>query len=313
MRSRKLGKTGLTVSEISFGAWQLGNRQDFEPMDDGAAVRLVAEALDQGINLFDTAPHYAGSASERLLGEALQGRRGEVVLVTKFGHTLEGSKDFGVERFWDSLHASLRRLRTDHVDVLLLHDPDTSMYDGRDPLWAALAAAREQGKIGHYGASLDLAAEAVSCLTHTDSDVLEIFFNILHQDVRRAFPLIAERNVGTIVKIPLDSGWLTGRYGRTSRFSGVRARWSPEQIAARADLVDQLARMFPGERSLAGFALAYILSYPEVSCVIPGVRTRGQLAQNLQASGRSLTGDERRRLEEFWNEVTDGGSRLLPW
>ncbi|MBD3219737.1 aldo/keto reductase, partial [bacterium] len=249
MERRRLGDTGLMVSEISFGAWQLGNQDDYAPMDDATARRLVAAALDAGIDLFDTAPNYAASNSERILGEALQGRRDEVVIVTKFGHPPQGAKDFRVDRFWDGLHDSLRRLRTDHLDVLLLHNPEAAMYGGTDPLWAQLATAREQGKIRHYGASLDLAADAIACIENTGSEVLEVLFNILHQDVRRAFPLIRERGIGTIVKIPLDSGWLTGRFDRTSRFAGIRSRWSAAEIARRAELVERLTGMIPDDAS----------------------------------------------------------------
>jgi aryl-alcohol dehydrogenase-like predicted oxidoreductase len=313
MQERVLGTTGLKVSEVAFGAWQLGNQQDYAPMDDATAHDLVARALDAGVTLFDTAPNYAGSHSERLLGEALRGRRHEVVLATKFGHPPQGPKDFRVESFWDSLHASLRRLRTDHVDVLLLHNPGAAMYEGTDPLWEALAAAREQGKLRHYGASLDLAAEAIACVENTGSEVLEILFNILHQDVRRAFPLLAERGIGTIAKIPLDSGWLTGRFHRSSRFAGVRSRWTPEQIAVRADLVERVTRLVPGDEPLATVALAFVLSYPEVGCVIPGVRTAEQFEHNVQAAGRTLSAEPRQALEEFWEEVTDGGCNLLPW
>lgn len=313
MRRRKLGNTGIEVSEISFGAWQLGNTDDFGGMDDGTAHTLVHAALDGGVNLFDTAPNYASANSERLLGEALAGKRRDVILVSKFGHSPRGPKDFSVEGFRRSLDASLRRLRTDYLDVLLLHNPDASMYAGTDPLWEALEEAKQQGKIRHYGASLDHATEIEACLAHTRSDVLEILFNILHQDVRRAFPVVRERRCGTIVKVPLDSGWLTGRFNAGMRFDGIRSRWTPEQIARRADLVAQLDWLSSDGTPLAVKALGYLLAYEEVSCVIPGIRTRAQLDDALGAAGRPVTRDERERLESFWNNFTDRGKQLLPW
>ncbi|NNJ64448.1 MAG: aldo/keto reductase, partial [Xanthomonadales bacterium] len=112
MNRRQLGKTGLEVSEIGFGAWQLCNSDSWGGMDERTALRLVHEAVDGGIDLFDTAPNYANTKSERILGEALQGRRDRVVLVSKFGHTPEGPKLFTVDWFWESLEASLGRLRT---------------------------------------------------------------------------------------------------------------------------------------------------------------------------------------------------------
>jgi aryl-alcohol dehydrogenase-like predicted oxidoreductase len=313
MRMRPLGRTGLTVSEIGFGAWQLGNVTDWGGMDDATAHALVHAALDRGITLFDTAPNYAATHSERLLGEALAGRRHDVVLVSKFGHPPDGPKDFSVAGFWKSLEASLRRLRTDHLDVLLLHNPPRAMYDGTDPLWAALDEAVAQGKIRHYGASLDYADEINACLAHTRSAVVEILFNILHQDARRAFPRVRERGCGVIVKVPLDSGWLAGRFDAGSRFTGIRARWSPEQIARRASLVAQLDWLVADGTPLATKALGYLLAYDEVSCVIPGVRTQRQLDGNLEAAGRPIPRAQRDRLEAFWDDFTRGGNDLLPW
>jgi aryl-alcohol dehydrogenase-like predicted oxidoreductase len=313
MKKRPLGNTGLEVSEIGFGAWQLCNSDSWGGMDESTAHRLVREALEGGINLFDTAPNYAHTKSEQVLGSALQGHRENVVLVSKFGHTPEGPKLFTVDWFWESLEASLKRLRTDYLDVLLLHNPSAEMYEGTDPLWQALEQAREQGKIRHYGASLDLASEAEMCLANTGSEVFEILFNVFHQDIRHAFASIRERGIGTIAKVPLDSGWLTGRFDADSRFEGIRARWSEEEKAQRADLVSQIQWLVEDGSELAHKAIAFLLSYDEVSCVIPGMRTLDQLASNLLAAGCTVTRDERDRLEVLWDEVTANGLHLLPW
>jgi aryl-alcohol dehydrogenase-like predicted oxidoreductase len=235
MRRRRLGSTGLEVSEIGFGAWQLGDDGAWSGMDDRTAHRLVDTAIDGGINLFDTAPNYASGNSERLLGEALRGKRQQVVLVSKFGHLPDGSK------------------------------------------------------------------------------VLEILFNIFHQDVRRSFPLVRKRGAGTIAKVPLDSGWLTGRFNARSRFSGARGRWSEEEIARRAQLVDRLDWLTADGSELAHKAIGFLLSYEEVSCVIPGMRTVDQLQSNLKAAGHALAPEDRDKLKTFWDEITQNGERPLPW
>jgi aryl-alcohol dehydrogenase-like predicted oxidoreductase len=313
MRKRRLGGTGLEVSEIGFGSWQIGADDSWERIGEDAAVRLVHEAIGAGVDLFDTAPNYGGGESERRLGKALRGKRDDVTIVSKVGHRVDGPKDFSVDSFWESLHGSLRRLATDRIDAVLLHNPPFEIYEGTDPIWEALQEARRQGKIRHYGASLDFAREIEACLRNTGSEVLEILFNIFHQDVRKAFPLVRERGAGTVVKVPLDSGWLTGRYDGRSRFDGVRGRWSDEEIRRRAGLVERLGWLTADGSELAWKAIGFLLSYDEVGCVIPGIRTADHLRSSLQAPDHVVSAAERSRLETFWDEITSGGASPLPW
>jgi aryl-alcohol dehydrogenase-like predicted oxidoreductase len=313
LRSRALGQTGLKISEIGFGGWQLGNDDGWGRMSDVSAHRLVETALELGVTLFDTAPHYAATHGERLLGEVLEHVRDQVVLVSKFGHRLDGSKDFSIASFWHELAGSLARLRTDHLDVLLLHNPPGDLLAGNDPIWTALAKAQAQGRILHYGVSLDFAHEAETCLRNTGSTVLEVLFNVFHQDIRRSFSTIREAGAGVIVKVPLDSGWLTGRFDASQRFRGVRSRWTRAQIVQRADLTRRLEWLTESGHSMAHKALAYVLSYDEVSCAIPGMRNVDQLRDNVAAIECALTGEERARLERFWDTITNDGRELLPW
>ena len=313
MNRRPLGSTGLKVSEIGFGAWQLCNSDSWGGMDERTALRLIDAAIDGGINLFDTAPNYAASKSERVLGKALESKRDSVILVSKFGHTPEGQISFAVDWFWESLESSLDRLRTDYLDVLLLHNPPSEIYAGTDPVWAALEKAKRQGKIRHFGASLDFANEARECLSNTSSEVLEVLFNVFHQDVRHSFDKIRERDTGIITKVPLDSGWLTGRFDASSRFDGIRARWTAEEISRRAQLVSDIKWLVADGSELAHKAISFLLSYDEVSCVIPGTRTLEQLASNLAAAGGRLMPAERARLESYWERVSKNGSKPISW
>ncbi|MHA7878746.1 MAG: aldo/keto reductase [Saccharospirillum sp.] len=313
MQYRRLGKTNLQVSDIGFGAWQLGNNDQWGGMTDATAHELVAKALDSGINLFDTAPNYAKTNSERLLGECLKGKRQDLVLVSKFGHRHDGANDFSAAWFWQSLEASLGRLKTDYLDVILVHSPPLDVLNGTHEIWSAMKQAQEQGKVRFYGASTDYAYQVQETLDTTDAQVLELLFNVLHQDVRLAFEAVRRDDVGVITKVPLDSGWLSGKFNAHSQFEGVRERWSPEDIRHRAELIEQLAWLTEDGTPLAEKALAYLLSYDEVSCVIPGVRSLDQLRTNLAASGRTLTDKERLKLEQFWDGFTHQGRDLLPW
>jgi aryl-alcohol dehydrogenase-like predicted oxidoreductase len=314
MHKRRLGKTELQISEVGFGAWQLGNQAAWGGMRDSEALSLVAAALDLGCNLFDTAPNYGNGNSERLLGQALKGQRENVVVVSKFGHRADdGQEDFSLDGFWDSLHQSLTRLQTDYLDVMLLHSPPPAVLNGKHEVWQALGEAQQQGKIRHYGASTDFAQQANIVLDTTEAQVLELLFNALHQDVRQCFDRIRQHDIGVITKVPLDSGWLSGKYSAQSEFAGVRSRWSKADIGQRAKAVAQIQEILPNDTPLAQQALAYLLSYNEVSAVIPGARSIEQLESNFAADGQRLSNDIRSQLETLWDDLTDEGRALLPW
>ena len=314
MNKRRLGQTGLEVSEVAFGAWQLGNYDQWGGMTDADALNLVAAARDRGCNLFDTAPNYAKTNSERLLGQALKGQRDQVVIVSKFGHRPDdGALDFSADWFWESLHQSLARLQTDHLDVMLAHSPPLEVLNGNHEIWPAMREAQKQGKIRFYGASTDYSHEVNEVLDTTDAQVLELLFNVLHQDVRRSFDKVRENDVGVITKVPLDSGWLSGKYDASSTFDGVRARWSAADIATRAKAVETVKTIVGDSAPLAQQALAFLLSYDEVTAVIPGIRSMAQLDSNFSAVGTRLSDDVKAKLEVFWNELTDNGQSLLPW
>jgi aryl-alcohol dehydrogenase-like predicted oxidoreductase len=314
MKTRRLGKTELQVSEISFGAWQLGNFNQWGGMSDAEGLELVSSAIDLGCNLFDTAPNYAQTNSERLLGEALKGKRDNVVIVSKFGHRPDNDQiDFSAKWFWESLHQSLERLQTDYLDVMLAHSPPFDVLNGEHEVWQAMREAQAQGKIRFYGASVDYAKDVREVLNTTDAQVLELMFNMLHQDVRFAFDLVKENDVGVITKVPLDSGWLSGKYTAETEFSGVRARWSESEITTRANAVADIQSMLPNSTALAEEALAYLLSYDEVSAVIPGIRSYQQLITNFAASGQQLTPELKNKIESYWLTLTNNGSELLPW
>ncbi|WP_411745375.1 aldo/keto reductase [Reinekea sp.] len=313
MNKRRLGKTNLQVSEVAFGAWQLGNYDQWGGMTDTDALNLVAKARDLGCNLFDTAPNYAKTNSERLLGEALGHQRKDVVLVSKFGHRPDGETDFSAQWFWQSLHGSLERLKTDYLDVILAHSPPKNVLNGEHEVWAAMAQAQQQGKIRYYGASVDYADDVRDVLNTSNAQVLELMFSVLHQDVRLAFDLVKEKDVGVITKVPLDSGWLSGKYTAASRFEGVRERWSVAEIEQRASAIDGLKAILPEGVPLTDQAIAYLLSYDEVSSVIPGMRSEQQLINNFRAIGQRLTPELKQQVEAFWLTLTKQGKQLLPW
>jgi len=312
MDYRPLGNTGLQVSAVGFGAWQLANPVWAGP-DEAGSIELVHAALDAGCNFYDTAPGYGGGASEQVLGKALKGRRGQVVLCTKYGHADPRQTDFSSEGLRPALEASLRRLQTDHVDLLLLHNPPRDLLDGAKAagLYAELEALRCEGKLRAFGASIDSHQELRTLALTTASGAAEVLFNAFHQDVRREFGEAARHGLGLVAKVPLDSGWLSGRFDERSRFDGIRERWSPEVVARRAALVRKLRALLPPGTPLAQAALSFVLAHREIATVIPGATTRAQVETNMAAASQPMPADLLAAIHALWE--TDLADNPLPW
>jgi aryl-alcohol dehydrogenase-like predicted oxidoreductase len=302
MKYRQLGSTGMKVSEIGFGAWQLGNARDWGNMSDNKAVRLVHEALDQGCTFFDTAPNYGAGMSESILGEALNGRRTHAVINTKFGHHPDHTVNFDSKKIRSSVEGSLRRLKTDYLDSILLHNPPFECLTGNTDHFMELEALKKEGKILAFGASVDSAREMEALLDFTGSEVIEVMFNIFHQEPRQAFKKAAERNVGLIVKVPLDSGWLSGKYEETSVFTDIRSRWDSNQLKKRAELLPAVKEALEPGETMVQLALRYILHYQEVSTVIPGAKNLEQLTENISATTANILSEKVEKLEMMWEK-----------
>ncbi|RPI33551.1 MAG: aldo/keto reductase, partial [Chloroflexota bacterium] len=309
---RPFGATGMMVSEIGLGAWQLAN-PDWGLQDTAEAHRIVETALDAGCNFFDTAPGYGYGRSEELLGQALKPVRQNIVICTKFSHyDAGGIRNFDAAAIRPVLEESLRRLQTDYVDILLLHNPPTELMDGNHaPQYEEMERLKTEGKLREYGVSLDWCKELEMVVETTQSKAIEVFYNVFYQEPQPAFKLAQDRGVGLIVKVPLDSGWLSGRYRQNSRFNDVRSRWSPEIIARRADLVEKFAALVPPGVSLTHAALQYILAQPEISTIIPGPKSVEQALDNFAAAAQKLPEETVQAIRMLYErELKDN---LLPW
>src|SRR5512147_239873 len=205
MKLRPFGDTGMNVSEIGLGAWQLANH-DWGVHDQKEALLIIQKSLEAGCNFFDTAPGYGRGRSEELLGEGLKSVRKDVIFCTKFGHTAEGVTDFGTPAIRPSVEASLRRLQTDYLDIVLMHNPPREMMDGRVATqYEEFEKLKARGVIREYGISLDWQVEVEMAVETTKSKALEIFFNALYQEPLPAFLMAQDHGLGLIIKVPLDS------------------------------------------------------------------------------------------------------------
>jgi aryl-alcohol dehydrogenase-like predicted oxidoreductase len=301
------------VSEIGLGAWQLGENTGWESLTEKEAIHLVHEAIDLGVNFFDTAPNYGLGTSEIRLGKALkESDRDSIVINTKFGHSVTGELNFSSDSIRESLEASLRRLQVDYIDSFIIHSPPFELLDGsKNDHYEILESLKDEGKIRAYGASVDTPEEMELFMNTTSGTVIEAFFNILHQETAAAFPLAEKKGVRIIAKIPLDSGWLSGKYGENSTFTDIRKRWSREEIRTRAGLVRRLKELVGEDRDLAQTAIAFCAAYDAVATVIPGNKSIAQLKKNVESVQHPLSDELIEQLESFYrNEVKE---LHLPW
>jgi aryl-alcohol dehydrogenase-like predicted oxidoreductase len=287
VRTRPFGRTGIEVSEIGLGAWQLGRSANWpDGPDEAEAVRIVHTALDSGVTFIDTAPGYADGHSEPNIGRALAGRRrDDVVICTKFGYLPDGSDNWASAEIEASVQRSARRMNVDHVDIVVLHNPPPEILDGRSSdHYEVLQRLQDKGMIRAYGASVDWSADLDTVLDSSDSTAFEVRLSALYQEPWPAMGRARDRGAGTIVKVPLESGWLSGRYTADSVFTDVRDRWSRDDVALRAELVDEFRALLPDGVSLLSGALRFLLSYDAVSTVIPGSKSVAQLNSSVAAA-----------------------------
>jgi aryl-alcohol dehydrogenase-like predicted oxidoreductase len=303
VKTRAFGATGIEVSEIGLGSWQLGKSAQWPAGPDaGESIRLVHAALDAGVTFIDTAPGYADGRSEENIGAALQGgRRDGVVICTKFGHRADGTSDWEPTSIEESILSSAARMGTDHLDIVVLHNPPPEILDGtQSEHYGVLERLKAKGLIRAYGASVDWGADVFTVLRTSRSQALEVRMSALFQETWPALERAREQGVGAIIKVPLESGWLSGRYTAESVFTGVRSRWSQADIALRAGLVDEFRSLLPAGVSVAHGALRFLLAHDGVSTVIPGARTFELLRDSIAAAAEPLPSKTVAAIRDFY-------------
>jgi len=315
MRYRTLGKTDLKVSEIGFGTWaiggpaRLGSKEiGWGDVDDEAALRALEACPDLGINFIDTADVYGGGHSEELIGKAFKDRRSEIVLCSKGGNAGFSEsgfvKDFSREWIKKVCEESLKRLKTDYIDVYLYHTPRGDLHYIPEE-FETLDELKKEGKILYGGVSIGPAEDGLKLLGCGCGEVIELAYNILQRDTEgELFPSCQEEKVGVIVREPLCSGFLTGKFSPEVTFptNDVRSSLSREIIEGRVTKVKSLQDLFtdrPG--SLTQLALQFCLSSQVVSSVIPGAKTLEQLKENVSASELGpLSSEELSYIDELF-------------
>ena len=306
MNYRKLGKTDYEVSEISLGTWQLGSRWG-DAFNPEVAEQTLEAAVENGINLFDTADIYQDGLSEPAIGQFLKKHpEKRIYVVTKMGrglnpHVAEGYTEKNLRGF---VERSLRNQQRESLDLTLLHCPPTPIFSNKE-VFSCLDRMKAEGMIRHYGVSIEKVEEGLAALDH-DISAIEVIFNMFRmKPAEELFAKCMEKNVGIIVRVPLASGLLTGKYtlnttfgpddhrtyNRNGEFFDKGETFSGIDYATGVRTAQQLKEELHTD-DLASTALRWILMYKEVGVVIPGASRPEQIVENVKASNLPALTDE---------------------
>lgn len=293
MKYRRLGKTELNVSVIGIGTWQFGGEWG-KVFEQNEVNDMFARSHELGINLIDTAECYGDHLSEQMVGRAIAGERDQWIVATKFGHKFHGNFDrtqhWTADEVVAQLDESLKALGTDYVDLYQFHSGTDEVFDN-DELWTTLAKQVEAGKIRALGISIgsneNIHQTAKS--TEVGSGAIQVIYNRIDRaPEKEVFPSCIEQDLGVLARVPLASGYLSGKYKPGTTFTDetdVRSRHDREIVQARLREVEQIQREeVPDGVPMAAWALAWCLQHPAVTCVIPGCKTVAQVESNASAA-----------------------------
>lgn len=316
-QSRAATPGGPEVSEVGFGAWAIGG--SWGRTDDEESLQALRSAIDAGVTFVDTADVYGDGHSERLVGEVVADVDTDVVVATKMGRRAPiEPEQWSHEQFLSWLDRSRRNLGVDTIDLVQLHCLGDRIHE-QPAVWDALRTLRDDGVIRSFGVSVETVDEALRALEVEDLATIQVIANPLRlKPVDTVFPAARQAGVGVIVRVPLASGLLTGKFTVDSTFApddhrnfnrdgaafdvGETFAGVPFEVGLEA--VEQLRPLVPADVAMAQFALRWILDHEAVSVVIPGARTPDQARANAAASDLDGLSDEvHARVREVYDEL----------
>ncbi|MEK9629048.1 MAG: aldo/keto reductase [Nitrospinota bacterium] len=315
MNYRKFSRTDWQVSEIGLGTWQLG--ADWGNVDDSTAEKVLATAVEAGVNFFDTADCYGEGLSEKRLGKFLKSCPEKIYVATKLGRFPKpgGEDNFSMEQFRQHTENSLERLGIDCLDLTQVHCPPTELIKQGD-MFHWLSTLKKEGKVKEFGLSVESMEEAEICLQQEGLASLQIIFNVLRQKpIESIFESALAKQVALIIRLPLASGLLSGKLTRDTSFPSndhrnfnrdgecfnVGETFSGLPYEKGIEIVENLEKKMPPPLSLS--SLRWILDYDAVSVIIPGSKSPEQVLHNCGASDLSpLPSSSHDELKQFYEK-----------
>ena len=300
MELRRLGRTGFDVSVVGFGAWAIGAA--WGDVDDETSLAALHAAVESGVRFVDTADVYGDGRSERLVARLRRETSERIVVATKVGRRAPEQRveHYTPENLAAWVDRSRENLETETLDLVQLHCPPTELFYHPE-VFAALDDLVSEGRIAHYGVSVERSEEALKAIDYPGVETVQIIYNIFRQrPAERFFPAARAADVGVIVRVPLASGLLTGKITADTTFAAddhrafnrhgesfdVGETFAGVDLATGLAVVDELRALVPDGDTLAGLALRYCFSDPAVSTVIPGARTPDQARENAAVGTR---------------------------
>ncbi|MFG6687469.1 aldo/keto reductase [Mariniflexile sp. HNIBRBA6329] len=319
MKNRKLGVSGFVVSEVGLGCWQLGADWG-KDISKQTAFDILSEAVKSGITFFDTADVYGNGKSETIIGEFLKTCEVPIRVATKFGRAGDAFPDkYSKEVLRKSVEGSLQRLGVDSLDLLQLHCIPTH-YLKKGHVFDWLRDLQQEGLIKHFGASVETVEEGLICIEQEGLLSLQVIFNIFRQKlVTELFPQAEAKGVGIIVRLPLASGLLSGKFNNKTTFPendhrnynrngdafNVGETFAGLPFEKGLEFVDIIKNtILPDNLTMVQLALRWILDHQAVSCIIPGASSTKQVVSNAQVSNiKSLSNEAHKALIDLYKNV----------
>ncbi|MGM0435948.1 MAG: aldo/keto reductase [Bacillota bacterium] len=316
MKYRTLGSTGVEVSEISLGTWQLGGGWGAE-YDNEMALETLRTAREHGINCFDTADVYQGNLSERTIGEFINKEDSSPFVITKIGRRLNPhvAEKYTEENLRKFVEEARENMQVKTLDMVLLHCPPTDVYYNPD-VFEVMDALKEEGKLKHYGVSVERIEEGLKAMEYEGVEAIEIIFNMFrHRPNELFFEQAKRKNVGVIVRVPLASGLLTGKLTKDSTFNeGDHRHFNREGAAfdkgetfsgvnykTGLKAAEALKDHF-NAKNIAPYALKWILMHDAVSTVIPGASKPEHIERNAVVSDHEpLSEEDMKAVREIYD------------